>query len=159
MGLLLGNACTTREECYSSVYYSRFTAEFLFTRGFLDEPQYADYQRKCLQDEYSESTDPCIAAQKNIYFDFIATGANVYNIYAKCYKPVYPPAQQLLDEKLNNYHRTSQGLKHTLRCTDAIGPLTLLNANEYRAELKVEDNNKTLFWTPCSDVIGHLCRH
>ena len=58
----------------------------------------------------------------------------------------------VFEERLETYHQTNQGLKHPLRCTDAIGPLTLLNTNEYRAEFKVEDNNKTLFWTPCSDV-------
>ena len=69
-------------------------------------------------------------------------GANIYNLYAKCYKPVYPPGYQqtqtTFEQKLDSYHQTSQGLKHPLRCTDAIGPLTLLNTNEYRAELKVE---------------------
>ena len=94
MGLLIGNACTAPEECSTSAYYSRYTSEFLYTRGFMDEVQFTDYQHKCLQDEFSESTDACLTAQKNIYNDFYNTGANIYNIYGKCYTPLYPPGYE-----------------------------------------------------------------
>lgn len=43
-------------------------------------------------------------------------------------------------------------LRHPLRCSDAIGALTLFNANEYRSALHVDQLNDTLPWTPCSDV-------
>lgn len=94
MGLLIGNGCTKREECTTSTYYSRYTTEFFYTRGFLEEAQYTDYKNKCLINEDSESSTLCISAQKNIYNNFISTGANIYNIYAKCYTPVYPPNYQ-----------------------------------------------------------------
>lgn len=91
----------------------------------------------------------------------MSTNANIYNIFAKCYTPKYPTLTETLSifqQKLEGYDSSSQGLKHPLRCTDAIGPLTILNANEYRSEFKIDDNNKTLFWTPCSDVAFKVCR-
>ena len=35
-GILIGNACTHPYECYTAKYYSRFTTEFLYTRGFIE---------------------------------------------------------------------------------------------------------------------------
>jgi hypothetical protein len=49
-------------------------------------------------------------------------------------------------------------LRHPLRCTDAIGPLTVLNNNMFRDAFKVGEYNDTLFWTPCSDVPCFLDR-
>jgi hypothetical protein len=33
----------------------------------------------------------CIAIQKQLNENFVATGANIYNIYGYCYHPIYPP--------------------------------------------------------------------
>jgi serine carboxypeptidase-like clade 2 len=47
-GILIGNACTHPYECTTSAYYSRFTSDFLYTRGFLEETQYNLYKTNCL---------------------------------------------------------------------------------------------------------------
>ena len=55
--------------------------------------------------------------------------------YAPCYKPVYPPKndiERIYAQKTQKYETLAHTLKHPLRCTDAIGPLTLLNTNEFR---------------------------
>lgn len=36
-----------------------------------------------------------MALQKTIYQNFISAGANIYNIYSPCYKPVYPPKNEM----------------------------------------------------------------
>ena len=42
-GLLIGNACTHPYECYTPKYYSRFTTDFFFSRGFITEELYQEY--------------------------------------------------------------------------------------------------------------------
>ena len=37
--------------------------------------------------------------QKIVADNFVASGANIYNIYAKCYKPVYPPHLEDIGEE------------------------------------------------------------
>jgi hypothetical protein len=158
-GLLIGNACTHPYECYTAKYYSRFTTEFLYTRGFIDDDVYNRYQSACLTSETSSS---CVNLQKLISDNFVNCGANIYNIYAKCYKPVYPPkfwdVGMEYERRMEGYSILEHGLRHPLRCTDAIGPLTVLNNNMFRDAFKVGEYNDTLFWTPCSDVPCFLDR-
>ena len=129
-GILLGNACTHPYECYTATYYSRFSTDFWYTRGFIEDNLYNQYQHTCL---LTESSSSCKAIQKTIRDNFVASGANIYNIYAKCYKPVYPPQFEEIGRKYQEtaerYHKLEHSLKHPLRCTDAIGPLTVLNTN------------------------------
>lgn len=81
-GILVGNACTHPLECYNSTYYSRFTYELMYTRGFLDKSEYMIYVAECKE---SESTTGCINQQKILRDRFYATGASIYNIYGKCF--------------------------------------------------------------------------
>ena len=152
-GVLIGNACTHPYECYTAKYYSRFSTEFWHSRGFISEADYRKYVSVC---HTSESSPACVDLQKKISDDFIATGANIYNIYDKCHHPVYPPKYSGIfaeyQERRARYHAKPHSLRHPLRCTDAIGQLTVLNRNEFREAFKVNEFNDTLFWTPCSDV-------
>lgn len=106
MGLLIGNGCTAGEECSTPLYYSRYTTEFLFSRGFLDENVNNDYKSKCLAEWNSENTTSCRAVQTNIYNLFIGTGASIYNIYGKCY--VNPKMDWIpeVQRKIHLYHES-----------------------------------------------------
>ena len=53
----------------------------------MDDSIYTQYQSTCM---ISESSSTCVAIQKTISDTFIASGVNIYNIFTKCYHPVYP---------------------------------------------------------------------
>jgi hypothetical protein len=107
---------------------------------------YDEYRAACA---WNWDSDACVAQQKKLYEGFRATGADVYNIYGKCFNQTYPAKMQLFEEGLQN----KKGFKNTLRCTDSIGSLVLFNKDEYREPLHINSDNETLQWTTCSEVI------
>jgi len=119
----------------------------MYQRGFLTDESWKEFRNYCL---LSFKSPGCLAQQKRIRADFQATNADIYNIYGPCYNQTYP-------QKMHDWEKMVQeraGLKHTLRCSDAIGSLTLFNHNENRIPLHINALNDTLLWTTCSDVNG-----
>ena len=144
-GIMVGNPCTHPDECYNHKYYSKYVYKYLYEKGWIDEDIYATYRSACLMNWESET---CLAQQKALYDLFRSTGADIYNIYGKCFNQTYPPKMQLYEANLEH----KRGLKNTLRCTDSIGSLVLFNYNEYREPLHINVDNETLQWSTCSEV-------
>jgi serine carboxypeptidase-like clade 2 len=145
-GIAVGNGCTHPSECGVEVnFYSRYQYEFLHRRGFISDDSWQDYWSRCALAWLDEE---CIAQQKRLKDEFIATGADIYNVFGKCYTQPKPSAYELKAQQ-------GPGLRHTLRCSDSMGSLKLFNMNEYRDALHIGVLNDTLEWTTCSDVILH----
>ena len=94
------------------------------------------------------NTTECETQQKKLYDFFRSTGADIYNIYGKCFNQTYPPTMQEFEYNL----QFRAGLKNTLRCTDSIGSLVLFNTDKYRDPLHIYVDSNTLEWTTCSEV-------
>lgn len=158
-GIAIGNGCTHPTECGVEVnYYSRYQYEFLHQRGFISDDSWLEYWSRCAMAWESED---CVTQQKRLKDEFIATGADIYNIFGKCYNQTHwneRPASGIpsAQEKLWNFEKKAEqrpGLKHTLRCSDSMGSLKLFNMNEYRSPLHINALNDTLQWSTCSDVL------
>lgn len=131
---MVGNACTHPSECYEPVYESRHFYKYLYERGWIDEDYYDEYRSACAA---GWNTPSCLTQQKKLYDLFRSTGADIYNIYGKCFNQTYPPKMQLYEQRV----QLRRGLKHTLRCTDSIGSLVLFNYNQYRDPLHIPYDN------------------
>lgn len=57
--------------------------------------------------------------------------------------------------KIDAYHQTKQGLQRSLRCTNSLRVINLLNNNDYRVEFKIAEKANVLPWTPCSDKLKY----
>lgn len=77
-GILLGNPCTHKLDCLTSVLYPRFTMDKFYAYGFMEKELYNQYQGECLRDE---STKGCVALQRKIIDIFKSSGANIYNLF------------------------------------------------------------------------------
>lgn len=149
-GFAVGNGCTHPTEC-GYEYVSYYQVEYMHQRGFVTDESWKEFRDYCT---FNYNSDSCLAQQKRLIADFRSTGADIYNIYGPCYNQTYPP-------KLNAWAKSYEekfSLRHTLRCSDSIGSLTLFNLNEYRQALHIPQENDTLLWTTCSDVSHGLCR-
>ena len=93
--------------------------------------------------------------QKNLKERFYATGANIYNVYAKCFNVTELTKDYEINQKLLNYeNQEERSLKHPLRCSDSLGEVRFLNTEEYRDPLNMPGIDD-IKWTPCSDVINY----
>lgn len=86
-GIMLGNPCTHKLECLTSIRYSRFGIDKFYSTGFIEKELYNQYKSECLIDESSKA---CIDIQNKIIALFKSTGANIYNLYGYCFYPKYP---------------------------------------------------------------------
>ena len=84
---MVGNGCTHPSECYDNIYHSKHFYKYLYEKGWIDEDYYTEYRGACA---YDWSSKDCIAQQKLLYDRFRLTGADIYNIYGKCFNQTYP---------------------------------------------------------------------
>lgn len=59
----------------------------MFEKGWIDEDYYDEYKSACT---FNWDSDGCVAMQKLLYERFRLTGADIYNIYGKCFNQTYP---------------------------------------------------------------------
>lgn len=126
-GIMVGNGCTHPSECYTGKYISRYQTDFLYTRGFIDNADYSEYWSTCVTADNERST-ACEKIQLKIETAFLASKANIYNLYGIC----YPTSTVTL--------QTSPSLSigiGTLNCQDVVGIKNLFNVEENREGLHV----------------------
>lgn len=83
-GVLLGNPCTSFDECYASgaAKSSFYHYEFLYNHGFLSDNMWNNFKSVC---SFSYNSQPCFAQREILEVFMKKVNISNYNVYDPCY--------------------------------------------------------------------------
>ena len=145
-GLIVGNACTHPDECFTpgSDGTSMFQYEFLYKHGYYSEEDWTLLKGRCTLGFHSEQ---CTEFRGQLDYAFGKTNTSILNIYAPCYY------QNLEGQARGRLSLKAQALRGDLDCDDSKGAFEFFNDNNVRVHLNLQRFGFIKRWYPCNDEV------